>query len=193
MGVWWGGRQKTPPPAPPSELRPPAEPSRSAGDAVRRQLDVLRDRVDGIEETQDELLATVADGGSPDGSGEDHSLQAPPSIQDIALAEEATAARFLARFEEEDVDASWAQGAEADFEDSALRPELGLRSISAECRETLCLVQVALSEGSAADFIQRVAFEPPWDAEFWWRAEGEDEVILYLAREGRALTPPLGR
>lgn len=98
---------------------------------------------------------------------------------------------------EEPVDAAWGHSAEASIHD-ALRAETfaGSSLVRAECRSTLCRVEVAHDDPAAADrFFEQVRFSPPFDrgAGVVTRVgEGASRrTVVYMAREGRAL-PPLG-
>lgn len=112
----------------------------------------------------------------------------PPDIVTEAESTARTARRLDALMAGEVRDDAWADAAERDFEDVAQAPGVGVIASRAECRATLCRVEVQLDAVAPPDFLEQVATSEPWNGGGWWEATGDSAVTVYVARAGHPLT-----
>ena len=91
----------------------------------------------------------------------------------------------------EELDSGWSRNAELEIADAvAAAGEQGLSLAAAECRSTLCRIQVAVDPAAPEDEAIRALLDAaPWSGERFFRFEGgpDGSATLYLAREGARL------
>jgi hypothetical protein len=97
------------------------------------------------------------------------------------------------RLSKEPDDPAWSQKAEMDIA-TLLHSDVmeGSHVLSADCRSTLCQVEVAHEDASAQSWlVNNLPMEPPFDGEMLVRQIGDDllapHTLIYLARQGHSL------
>ena len=184
------------------KVGPPPEPDTSisatdSGGAA--EIAVLRRELAEVEERlTDEFLELRADVAAshqraplPTTASED-----PPG-ESARIEEEAQEhhyAEILSNLERqllESRDSAWAPGAEAtlgDFYNQATEGAEDIQLVSAECRATLCRVEVMGRPGSE---VQQLSGRMPWDGNGFFRhsldADGRSIMVGYISREGSGL------
>lgn len=182
--------------------RPRAEPSGVAdasADAFAARLDALESNLTKLIEQQssvtrqlDYLARNAMQDVAPTGSDDAATAELTPE-EEAALVDaqvEAQAAVIEETVEAEPVDPRWAPEAVIALHEAFTSEVMaGLEVIAADCRTTLCRVELAIDPSVAGeDSLRRLAQVAPWSGYGFFQISGDPpEAIYYLSREGDTL------
>ena len=158
--------------------------------ALRRELALVEERLaNEVLELQVDLAA--AHEKAPPPATERESGEEAPGEDDLQAQYYEEVQTNLERQLLESRDVAWAPAAEAalaDFYSQATEGAEDVRLVSAECRATLCRVEVLGQPGSE---VQRLSGRMPWDGNSLFHhrldVDGSSILVGYISREGSGL------
>lgn len=159
--------------------------------AVRSRMEALDRQQRMLDRGEQRADAMSAQAGDDPTLGEEDKVTAAAPEEEFARAETETQAQLTLMQETvvtEGADEEWASASALVLEETLQREELkGLHLVRADCRKTLCQLELNLREG-AEESMRKLPFFTPWAGEVFFHSDGKTgEAFVFIAREGHRL------
>lgn len=161
---------------------------------LKREYGQLTRSLRAVEETLSRSLPAITQPGAPPDMEEGVGTDTENNMQRSA-EEKTTEALYTLDLQlgKEPDDTTWSPGAEAEIATFVHSESMeGSRVLSADCRSTLCRVEVEHEDAGAQDWlVAHIPMEPPFDGEILVHQINNDSLpprtLVYLARPGHSL------